>query len=595
MLASLVGLLPSPARASGTFYVDNSGTSCSNAGPGTEAQPYCTISAAVAAQGGPGTSIIVKPGIYRESVTVTTSGSASDPFVIQADSPGVVVDGADDFSGASQWTPSSGAVYLAAGVTWSPLQVFVDGAGLVASTASPSSLPPNSFTYVSGQGLYVNIGGDSPGNHTTLVGHRLYGIHLTGASYVTILGFHVTRVENKGVYLENASSNGIVRGNQVDFAYRYGIAANGCPGVLIEQNVVADNRDNGIALTAGSNGCTVQDNECARNAVAGAFHLGSGIYLYGVSGNLIQRNRAHDNADEGLDFDTGANNNLSIQNLAWNNQDHGFDNFRATGNVHIGDLAVGNLYDGFAIDGNATGTQLYDCIAIDNGLPTNRFDLWVDQNSTAGFASDYNIFWNSTSRPPIKYNLAIYSSLAAYSAATGEDTHSIQADPRFLDAAGGDFRLASGSPAIDSGDSDLPNWPATDAAGNQRVDDPATPNTGTGPVSYADRGALEYYPGGVLAVGAGAVIGRVEVSPNPVRSKAVLTFATRKPGPVSIRVFDASGRVLRTLAEEALVPAGRHSRVLDTRDGEGRLQPGIYFYSVRTSEGRAVGRFVVMR
>jgi PKD repeat protein len=61
-----------------------------------------------------------------------------------------------------------------------------------------------------------------------------------------------------------------------------------------------------------------------------------------------------------------------------------------------------------------------------------------------------------------------------------------------VDPAGGDFALQAGSPAIDSADSSVANWPATDAAGRARVDDPATPNTGAGPVPYADRGALEF-------------------------------------------------------------------------------------------------------
>ena len=36
------------AQASGTFYVDGANASCSDAGPGSSAAPYCTISAAVA-------------------------------------------------------------------------------------------------------------------------------------------------------------------------------------------------------------------------------------------------------------------------------------------------------------------------------------------------------------------------------------------------------------------------------------------------------------------------------------------------------------------------------------------------------------------
>ena len=62
----------------------------------------------------------------------------------------------------------------------------------------------------------------------------------------------------------------------------------------------------------------------------------------------------------------------------------------------------------------------------------------------------------------------------------------------FVNAAAGDFRVMAGSPAIDAANSNVPNWPATDAVGHARVDDPATPNTGAGPVRHGDRGALEF-------------------------------------------------------------------------------------------------------
>src|SRR5689334_13129970 len=116
-LGGLWLLAPSSARAA-TFYVDNSSPSCSNAGPGTESQPYCTISAAVAAHQGPGTTILVKPGTYREQVTITASGSAGSPFVLQALGGPVILDGTDDFSAHSSWIQYSDNVYLAASVTW---------------------------------------------------------------------------------------------------------------------------------------------------------------------------------------------------------------------------------------------------------------------------------------------------------------------------------------------------------------------------------------------------------------------------------------------------------------------------------------------
>src|SRR5262249_15642440 len=149
--------------------------SCSPSGPGTEAQPYCTISAAVAAHSGPGVTILVKPGLYREQVTLTGSGSSSSSFVVQALGSPVQVDGSGDFSTPPQWVPFSGNVYRAPTVNWSPLQVFMDGARLTPSSASPASLPANSFVYMSGAGLYVNAGGGNPGAHTLWVGHRSFG------------------------------------------------------------------------------------------------------------------------------------------------------------------------------------------------------------------------------------------------------------------------------------------------------------------------------------------------------------------------------------------------------------------------------------
>src|SRR5207245_5291141 len=123
---------------------------------------------------------------------------------------------------------------------------------------------------------------------------------------------------------------------------------------------------------------------------------------------------------------------------------------------------------------------------------TNEFNLWVNDSSSVGFASDRNIFWNSTSQKPIKFIATQYATIAAFSAATGRDVHSIQAYPRFANAPIGDFHLLAASPAIDAADSGVPNWPATDAEGHARGDDPATPNTGAGPVPYADLGALEF-------------------------------------------------------------------------------------------------------
>jgi hypothetical protein len=93
-----------------------------------------------------------------------------------------------------------------------------------------------------------------------------------------------------------------------------------------------------------------------------------------------------------------------------------------------------------------------------------------------------------------------------------------------------------------------------------------------------------------------AVLARLGVSPNPFRGDAQLSFATSRPGPVSIRVFDLSGRMVRTLLDQASMSTGLHSVALDGRRTDGsRLGAGLYFYQVRSSDGLRTGRFVVMK
>jgi hypothetical protein len=121
--------------------VDASNGACSNLGPGTEAQPYCSIGAAMAAHKGPGITIVVKPGVYREQLTVGASGAAGSPYVIQGRGPGVVIDGADNYANTALWVRSVGNTFVAASVAWTAKQVTVDGARLVPATGTPDAMP----------------------------------------------------------------------------------------------------------------------------------------------------------------------------------------------------------------------------------------------------------------------------------------------------------------------------------------------------------------------------------------------------------------------------------------------------------------------
>jgi hypothetical protein len=88
----------------------------------------------------------------------------------------------------------------------------------------------------------------------------------------------------------------------------------------------------------------------------------------------------------------------------------------------------------------------------------------------------------------------------------------------------------------------------------------------------------------------------MRIAPNPVRSAGYLTFATSAPGPVSIRIYDAQGRVVQRLAEGAYVDQGVHDFRLDFSAGTPHaFGSGVYFCRLDGPDGVLSGRFVLLR
>ncbi|MFD9724170.1 PKD domain-containing protein [Streptomyces sp. NPDC059072] len=88
-LVTLLGVPAGAAAAAGApahLYVNNQdGSNCSDSGSGTQAVPYCTISAAAKAVA-PGQTVLIKPGKqYDEDVVVDRSGDPGKPITFAAD------------------------------------------------------------------------------------------------------------------------------------------------------------------------------------------------------------------------------------------------------------------------------------------------------------------------------------------------------------------------------------------------------------------------------------------------------------------------------------------------------------------------------
>lgn len=80
--------------------------------------------------------------------------------------------------------------------------------------------------------------------------------------------------------------------------------------------------------------------------------------------------------------------------------------------------------------------------------------------------------------------------------------------------------------------------------------------------------------------------------PNPFSSEAVISFSLPTAGNASLRVYDMSGRIIRTIADGEMAAAA-HSLVWDGRDDSGNtVAAGVYFCRLESSGQSAVQKML---
>ncbi len=375
-------------------------------------------------------------------------------------------------------------------------QTVVVDAGTYIEDVTPSrsgtSSAPIVFTTASGAAV-------------TITG-KANGFTISGKSWITVRGFDITRTAADGISVSNAS-NITLSNNHVSYCGQpvlgqtgRGIRLNATTRSAVTGNRVDHNTDFGIFLTNGTTGVTVSHNETSYNA-RGYERAAAGIHLSGSTGNLVEGNVSHDNEDSGIDFTAGANGNLVRNNTSYRNGDHGISAFQSTGEVIVSNSVYKNVSSGISLYGSSSGATIADNISVDNGInsPRSTGNIRVDPTSTAGATLDYDLVYLSDRSALVVWGTTTSYSLADFVAATGQEAHGLEADPRWRAPDGGDLHLLAGSPAIDSADSGASGESPADGDGNGRQDDPGTPDTGAGPRAFDDRGAYEFQPPGAVA------------------------------------------------------------------------------------------------
>src|SRR6266536_1723447 len=537
---ALVGLnVRGAAAAAAVLYVDRNNPSCSDTGPGTSTQPFCTIKPA-ASQATAGQTVQVASGTYPELVTVSNSGAPGSPIVFSA-APGASV----TVSGQANGFKLAGKSYVTIqGFTVANTSSY---GFYVSSSSSNVIVSGNTVSNIASNGIYVNTLSNVTVSGNTVSNTTSYGIYNRSSSNVTISGNTVSGTQSHAIYVSPSSSNVTVNDNQVSGITGYGFWANSSSGVtvsgntisntsnyglhvdtssnvtvsgndvsfagqravdlikygikltdttnsLVSGNVSHDNSNDGIFLDATTTGVRVAGNEAFGNA-RGYSRAAPGIDVRGYN-NTVDRNISHDNEDSGFQFYTGSHDNLVVDNLSYGNGDHGIDDLGSTNQRIISNTVYDNVAAGINVEGSSTGATIENNIAVDNGInsPRTSGNIRVDSTSTTGTTVNYNLVFLSVPDVMYQWGSDKYDSLQAFRAATGMESHGDQDDPSWVSAASGDFHLLAGSPAIDSADSAVSGETSTDLEGLPRADDPDTHNSGAGVRKYDDRGAYEFQP-----------------------------------------------------------------------------------------------------
>ena len=83
--------------------------------------------------------------------------------------------------------------------------------------------------------------------------------------------------------------------------------------------------------------------------------------------------------------------------------------------------------------------------------------------------------------------------------------------------------------------------------------------------------------------------------PNPFNPSTTISFGLSEAGPVSLKIYDAAGRLVRVIIDETL-PAAHYSEGWDGKDGSGiAVASGVYFYRLSTKTFTENRKMILLR
>jgi hypothetical protein len=467
-----------------TYYVAKTG---SDSNPGTQASPFLTIQHG-ASVAGAGDTVLVGAGVYNELVAPPNSGNATQGFLTLSAEPGasIAIDGTGLNVPNGQW----GLVTLQ-----NSSYVVVQGFELRNyTTASTKDVPVG--VYVFGAGTNVQI-----------VNNHIHNITTTAKTNPHACGSDALGMAVYGSASPQPIGALVVSGNEIDdlqtgCSESMSIDGN-VDGFAVTSNLVHDNDNIGIdaigfervspnpatdqARNGEIRGNTVFNITSYGNPDYGKQYAADGIYVDGGTQIVIEQNLVH-NVDLGIELASEhkghvtsyvtARNNVVYQDTSNGISIGGYARNRG-GSDHV--TVVNNtLYDNdtkktgsgeIQIQWNATNNVIENNIAYASAQALMLHDY---PKATAVPATlDYNVYFSplGAAKSIWQWNKTRYTGFPAYLAGSGQDAHSIFADPLFDDLGMPPvLDVMAGSPAIGAGANlGVAVVGGVDFAGNPRV------------------------------------------------------------------------------------------------------------------------------
>ncbi len=273
----------------------------------------------------------------------------------------------------------------------------------------------------------------------------------------------------------------------------------------------------GLALDAATSGVVVTSSTFEGIDVAG-------------SNDTIAKTSAQSSKGDGILIEPTAANTVVANSTVTYNQGAGIHNAGATGTAITNNTLKYNCGTGIRVDGVSSGVSVQNNIADTNGglngsvcpaPPPDGVEIAVYDTATNGTIVDYNAVTHGPGGDHAYAWNSPLPSLAQFQAASGQGAHDSVVEP---DPANIDMSMYE-----DSANSAAPGFPSTDRGGQPREDNPGIPNTGAGPIPYADRGATEIIraPAAKVAVSTDsiAMVATADASASTPGFPAIVSYA----------------------------------------------------------------------